>query len=243
MLASMRYEPGAVTASLLLGLAVLFALPARADVVPPPPDDCPAGTTPRTNHFGPYCEPPPPESCPDGHVAKVYLDKAYCEPPPAEVCPPGSHWISQGPDDLYCRGGRPCGEYDCPEGDTCVESSLCVRQVRQFRMMYEVASKVCEADGDCDEGETCVTAKRCDPVQKRQPASPAEAGASVEPPAPAPVDDVPDPQEQVATAAAPAATGEDEVSSKGCSVSRTAGTVLATLVMAGLLWTLVIRRG
>ena len=231
---------------LLFGFAV--ALPVRADVVPPPPDDCPDGTTARTSHYGPYCEPPPPESCPPGHLPLVYMDKAFCEPPPPEVCPPGSFWTSKGPGNLYCHGGRPCGDYPCPDGHTCTESSLCVRQERQFRMMYEVATKVCEADGDCGEGETCVTAKRCDPVEKRQPAEPADPDADpaadpdADPAADPDADPAADPvAEQVASepleAPAPAVNDEadtDDVEPKGCSVgtyNAASATLLATLSM------------
>lgn len=248
MLCAMRSHHSLFAAALLTLFAGSVAvLPALADVVPPPPADCPEGTTPRTSHYGPYCEPPPPESCPPGHLPLVYMDKAFCEPPPPVVCPPGSFWTSKGPDNLYCHGGRPCEEYPCPEGHTCTESSLCVRQERQFRMMYEVVSKICEADGDCDEGETCVSAKRCDPVDKRQPADPADPAAgdapavepgadpAIEPPAPAAAEE--------AVPVADDGADADEVEPKGCSVGARgprSGSLAAALV--ALCFAVVVRR-
>jgi len=244
MLARMRSHPilfVGVAFPLLVGLVV--AWPAWADVVMPPPTDCPEGTTPSTGHNGPFCRPSPPESCPEGHVPMVYLDKAFCEPPPPEVCPPGSIWTSRGPDELFCQGGRVCGEYPCPDGHTCVESSLCVRQERQFRMMYEVASKVCEGDGDCDEGEACVTNKRCEPVEKRQPVASTETDEPAAGETPT-ADEAPaEPQEPApAPEAAPVEADEDEVPSKGCAVSSGSPSILSTAGLAGLILILGLRR-
>ncbi len=46
--------------------ALLLAPHALADAVPPPPDDCPSGTIPTTDHGGPRCEKEPPKNCPSG---------------------------------------------------------------------------------------------------------------------------------------------------------------------------------
>ncbi|MCA9619864.1 MAG: tetratricopeptide repeat protein, partial [Myxococcales bacterium] len=42
---------------LLVAWLSLWALEARADAVPPPPDDCPAGAVGETDHGGPHCRP------------------------------------------------------------------------------------------------------------------------------------------------------------------------------------------
>lgn len=53
---SERPSVALVAAAVAVGLA-LFAHPARADVVGPPPDSCPLGSTPATGHSGPRCSP------------------------------------------------------------------------------------------------------------------------------------------------------------------------------------------
>ena len=52
---------------ILAALVVLSLAPhAFADAVPPPPDDCPSGTEPVTDHGGPRCEKAAPKNCPSG---------------------------------------------------------------------------------------------------------------------------------------------------------------------------------
>ncbi|MAC25779.1 MAG: hypothetical protein CMN31_29205 [Sandaracinus sp.] len=55
-------------------LALALAPAAHADVVGPPPDDCPAGSTPESCHGGPYCAPSRCETdadCADGTVCEA----------------------------------------------------------------------------------------------------------------------------------------------------------------------------
>ena len=174
--------------ALITGL-LLLAFPASvlADVVRPPPRNCPKGYRPGTSHSGPYCAPPPPR-CKKGHKPRVIRARAYCEPPPAKPCPAGSFWTSSSKTQTYCRGGNPCANYPCYQKDwTCRETSLCVHVVRMFRAgYYEVAYGTCKTDADCKgykdpggEEIKCVTVKRCDPNKKRG----AKPGAKPEPPA------------------------------------------------------------
>lgn len=50
---------------------LLVAPRAWADAVPPPPDDCPAGTVGVTGHGGPHCEKEAPKNCPNGWRGQV----------------------------------------------------------------------------------------------------------------------------------------------------------------------------
>jgi hypothetical protein len=59
--------------SFLLVFALLFVSPALADDVPPPPTDCPPGTTGDTGHEGPHCIPlncSADADCKDGKVCQ-----------------------------------------------------------------------------------------------------------------------------------------------------------------------------
>ena len=206
----------------------------RADVVMPPPDDCPEGTTPRTGHMGPYCQPPPPAQCPPGHEPRVNMAHAYCEPPPAEPCPAGSRWMSSSETDVYCQGGWACDAHQCAEGTTCKESALCVEEIRRFRAgSWEKVSGPCTTDADCPEGESCVTKKRCDPDVKRMPVegTAPEAGDTA-PPTP----EEATPEEPTAAAETTAPEEPDEVTQKGCSVGEGgAGAAALLVLLAGLL--------
>ncbi len=85
-----------ITASLVVSPRI-----AQADVVPPPPDDCPAGKVPVSDHGGPGCQDEPPENCPPGWRGVV-----------------GGH----------CQLDR-CGTDDrCPEGKVCRDHSLCYKK-------------------------------------------------------------------------------------------------------------------
>jgi MYXO-CTERM domain-containing protein len=239
----MRISISHTARCLPLLIAALWLVPraATADVVPPPPSDCPDGTTPRTSHHGPYCEPPPPTECKPGYEPRVHLSDAYCEPPPALPCPEGSYWTSRSATNSWCQGGRSCeGDYPCAEGTTCVETALCVRQERQRRFMYEVVSGTCATDADCPEGETCATAPRCDPDVKRAPVAgePAPEQTTEEPPA-GTTDKPPvvgDGVEDVGGKADP-----DEVEPKGCAVAGTTASA-AALAALGLVMAVLVRR-
>jgi hypothetical protein len=50
---------------------LLVGRPAFADVAPPPPNHCPAGQVPVTDHSGARCEPEAPRDCPPGWLGQV----------------------------------------------------------------------------------------------------------------------------------------------------------------------------
>jgi len=96
---------------------------------------------------GAYCVPPPPNNCPPGRSPRGMRDDAYCEPPPAKPCPPGTEWVSRSATDTFCRAGWRCAHLACPRGSTCRVASLCIgRVIRTDRKAYEVVSGSCESN-------------------------------------------------------------------------------------------------
>jgi MYXO-CTERM domain-containing protein len=79
--------------------ALLLSAPARADVVMPPPTDCPRGQVGVTSHGGPRCEIEAPKDCPNGWDGAL-----------------GGTCIL-----------RPCAnDSECGEGKECVEHAVCL---------------------------------------------------------------------------------------------------------------------
>jgi hypothetical protein len=146
---------------LLLVLCAVPCAPVMADVVPPPPKECPPGHVPSTSHQGTFCQPPPPKDCPPGHVPRVARTLAYCEPPPPVPCPAGAFWVSRGPE----VGNGYCTSYvaeTCPDDRIAVESSLCVYYGSGHRgRRYEIISGPCRSTRDCQDSESCTKARRC----------------------------------------------------------------------------------
>ena len=227
-----------------------------ADLVRPAPTNCPPGHEPRTEHGGPYCTPPPPTSCPPEHEPKTHRDRAYCEPPPAKPCPRGSYWTSKSATDAYCVGARLCRdpEYCQRQGGTCVESKLCVRQIRQRRHVQEIVSGECQSEGDCPDGEKCVLDKRCDSGREKRVASSPSAAVPVLAPttdtaAPAtataaPAEGSPSPAGSGPGEVTPEATPRTPPSGNGCAGCATAArdeatgsaAIAALLGVLGLAW-------
>ena len=180
-------RPWAIAAMMLA-----LASSARADVVPPPPDQCPADHTPATGHGGPYCRPPARTDCPPGYKSRVYERDAYCEPPPQEPCPPGSDWTSLSAGDGFCIVGSSCRQDACGPDATCVPTSYCLDWTC-FRCSMSRITGLCRTDADCDRGygyseedperPRCVHQYLCDPKVKRVAAS-YQAPMRAEPPAP-----------------------------------------------------------
>lgn len=144
-----------------LALCAMPCLPVRADVVPPPPKDCPPDHVPSTSHHGAFCQPPPPKDCPPGHVPTVKRTHAYCEPPPPVPCPAGAFWVSHGPEvgNGYCTSTL---AETCPDDRIAVDSSLCVYYGSGHRgRRYEIISGPCRSARDCQESESCTKARRC----------------------------------------------------------------------------------
>jgi len=107
-------------------------MPARADVVEPPPPDCPPGSVARTDHGGPWCEATTCES--DGECAPQ----------------------TGGPTGLVCREVPLCVQSVSHErrgmrdpGDTAPPAQV------------SVGVALCGADGSCAADAHCVTVKRC----------------------------------------------------------------------------------
>lgn len=80
-------------------LAFLVAGVAHADAVEPPPDECPEGRVPVSDHGGPSCELAPPDDCPPGYRGVV-----------------GGECV------LWpCETDDACGEGTCREASVCQE--------------------------------------------------------------------------------------------------------------------------
>ncbi len=241
-----------VTGALLV-TAVLVLVPrlGLADVVSPPPTDCPAGHQATSDHAGPYCRPPKPTDCPPSHRPLVVRDKGYCEPPPSKACPKGSFYTSESATDTFCMAAARCDSSACRSGMACIETDLCVTHRPRSGGIIELVSGTCPA-GSCAAGK-CLKSKRChaDIVQTNASATP-EGSAAPEPSASAST--APEPSASASAApelsasAAPSVTPESTPAAPpaapapgcGCVVvghrpsSTAAALALLALAMAGL---------
>jgi hypothetical protein len=159
-------------ASILLVMAALLSSAgARADAIDGPPDDCPSGWTPESDHSGPYCSPPPPDDCPAGYVPRVDREQPYCEPPPATPCPAGTLWTSSGVDHGECARAPSCEtQAQCERGTTCREVRLCVSEQFSGPRMYETVHGSCGEGDACEAEQRCLVTRVCDPnVQRVDP--------------------------------------------------------------------------
>lgn len=114
---------------------VLFASPARADVVMPPPDDCPAGTTPATSHTGPHCVLAPP------------CDEAACSA--GERCAPVRLCQTQ----VAC-GGWSVGNPDCHETHVTAGPECAGTWIEHPACAAEVAAETSTETTETTETET-----------------------------------------------------------------------------------------
>jgi hypothetical protein len=115
--------------ALLLGLVcttwIAWIRPAHADVVSPPPTDCPAGSEGNTCHGGPYCRPlicATDADCSDGKVCKdtsLCVSTINC----AGLLPPDADPSQFDTDkvDVACPNGN-----ECTGGATCKSLKVCV---------------------------------------------------------------------------------------------------------------------
>jgi MYXO-CTERM domain-containing protein len=96
-----------------LALVLFAASPALADVVGPPPEECPAGSRPSTAHSGPFCAPTTSceadADCETGTCTEVRqcIETRGCgglEPPDAEPCTL-EHVVGPCGDDGACEIG------------------------------------------------------------------------------------------------------------------------------------------
>lgn len=107
---------------LSIPLALLFVTaPALADVVGPPPDECPRASTPSSSHSGPLCVPSnscdPASGCDGGACVaiKQCIEKVAC----GGMMPPDA-----GPCTVDNVVGE-CGSGDSCSVGTCTERSIC----------------------------------------------------------------------------------------------------------------------
>ena len=97
-------------------LAVLSSYPARADVVGPQPETCPAGSDPSACHGGPYCYPAKCDTDTDCDSGETCAETPLCTEP--FDC--GGGWGGSSPSTNVLG---PCGA-GCAEG-TCTPLKVC----------------------------------------------------------------------------------------------------------------------
>ncbi len=235
------------------GIAALlfWSSAAAADVVGPPPSECPDGHKATTDHGGPYCKPPAPKSCPAGQRPKVVRDQAYCEPAPSKGCPPGSFWTSTSATDTYCQASRRCESSACAAGMTCRDTALCLEYRHFGRGAIQVVSGACEGGAACGKGK-CVEAKRCagdlvqidpsaDPAASAAPSASASASASGSASAAASGSPAPSASAAPASSSTPPPAGQSGCG--GCALrTRSGGSPAAPLALLGLALAAVLRR-
>jgi MYXO-CTERM domain-containing protein len=101
-----------------LVLALALAAPsAFADVVGPPPGSCPNGSTPESNHAGPYCAP---NACGDGGA--TCATGATCQLVP--LCLATRTANSHGTEFPYVDVTGSCASGGCASG-TCTSLQVC----------------------------------------------------------------------------------------------------------------------
>lgn len=106
----------------VLSIASLSPHGARADVVDPPPENCPAGTNPGSSHSGPICSPRPAcmsdvmcgggEACEEVRLCVVQRPCGGLLPPDAGPC-----FIDHAVG--FCGADGSCGEGTCVIRDVC----------------------------------------------------------------------------------------------------------------------------
>ncbi|MBW2453247.1 MAG: hypothetical protein JRI68_02000 [Deltaproteobacteria bacterium] len=146
-------------ALLIAAATVLAPSLAFADVIGPPPTDCPKGHEATSDHGGAYCRPAKPGNCPPSHRPMVVRDKAYCQPPPSKSCPKGTFWTSESATDTFCMAAARCDSSSCRKGMECMDTALCVTMRPLGRGLAEVVTGTCP-DGSCAQGK-CLKSKRC----------------------------------------------------------------------------------
>lgn len=115
------FDPRVVLGVLVVGLLALAPAAARADVVGPPPESCPAGSSPQSSHAGPLCVP-----MAECTSSAMCMDGAACAP------------VSQCIETRGCGGLRPPDSGPCTvehvvgpcgAGDTCTTGVCRSRRV------------------------------------------------------------------------------------------------------------------
>jgi hypothetical protein len=127
----------------------LLATRARADAVPPPPDDCALGSQGNTCHGGTYCTPPAPctsdADCTGGEVCQplaVCIGQVSCYG--GVVIDGGPSTFPQASVEGLCSGGT------CDDGASCTTMSLCASPT--------VVHSGCSCDAGAGAGGSIATA-------------------------------------------------------------------------------------
>lgn len=103
--------------------AALWVVPARADVVPEPPADCPEGTEGQTCHGGPFCQPRVCTQNGDCGVGATCQDQALCI---AGIDCSGGWEPDAAPTLLQNAVGTCAGGAACGAPSTCMTLKVCV---------------------------------------------------------------------------------------------------------------------
>ncbi|MDI1447561.1 hypothetical protein [Polyangium sp. 6x1] len=109
----------------LSALASVAPTPARADVVGPPPDDCPEGTVGATCHSAPYCSPVACTSDAECGRGETCQDKPLCASTIvcAGLLPPDADLMDYERTKIV----GPCSDANaCASGATCKTQKVCV---------------------------------------------------------------------------------------------------------------------
>lgn len=161
-----------ITLCVPLLVSVTGVMSARADVLSPPPADCPAGSVGRSGRAYGYCAP-------------TRCGEAGQECPTEPFCPVQS-WPCPRPERWYCE--------DTPRG-LCVQTSVTHGSrpgpggpVAWSQEITQVRG-ACAANADCPEGARCEVARRCGHGPSEPPATttaPATPPTPIAPVAPRP---------------------------------------------------------
>jgi hypothetical protein len=167
--------PALCARALVLSVLVGGAGAARADAVPPPPDDCPSGEVGTTDHSGPRCEKEAPTDCPAGWRG---VQGGSCMLAPCDTderCGAGQACIEHAvclqpvPDDYYEYGEEP-RDAGADEGAALpgfarglIAGPMAPRVKRPKPIVRYEATNLCAADVACAAPRTCQTEKLCAP--------------------------------------------------------------------------------
>jgi len=114
----------------------------RADVVGPPPDDCPAGTEARSSHCGSYCVPrlcAGDGDCDDGQTCQprqLCRDSIECQ----------GGWDPDAAPTIIETANQSCAAGDCPAG-TCESTDVCAEPPQAFEVDQGCGCRYPSRDG------------------------------------------------------------------------------------------------
>jgi hypothetical protein len=170
-----RVRTLSAVAALVTGLVIAPA--ALADAVPPPPRNCPPGTTPVTSHGGPRCEKNAPTNCPAGWQGVL---GGTCV---LMTCTPGAAGGCNG--SLECKPADLCGvervvdfgwgvSEPAPRGNLLAEPPHKIDPPRHEFHYGDLCNQ-----GRCAQGNTCYQVGVCLPKNvARAGARPANGGTA-----------------------------------------------------------------